>query len=88
MAADFGLGRRLLQRLQADSGQPVGCWSTAELARRLQLAGPPGVVDLVQALQASGHHACASGVMAGQIRTDAPLDSLLQSCRDLARKDR
>ena len=81
-------GRRLLQRLQHDSGLPVSCWSTAELARRLQLPGPPGLTELVDALRALGHQACASGVMAGQVRTDAPLDSLLQSCRNLGGKDR
>nr|WP_244281471.1 N2,N2-dimethylguanosine tRNA methyltransferase [Synechococcus sp. UW105] len=81
-------GRRLLQRLQADPGLPVCCWSTAELARRLQLQGPPSLHDLVGVLQASGYQACASGVMAGQLRTDAPLDSLLQVCRHLGRKDR
>ncbi|MGC6484003.1 MAG: N2,N2-dimethylguanosine tRNA methyltransferase [Synechococcus sp.] len=80
--------RRLLQRLQADPGLPVCCWSSAELAHRLQLPGPPRLNRLVQALQALGHQACVSGVMAGQLRTDAPFDSLLQCCRDLGQEDR
>ncbi len=81
-------GRRLLQRLEADPGVPSTCWSTAELARRLHLAGPPPMRDLVAGLQAAGFHASASGVMAGQLRTDAPLDSLLQICRHQGHKDR
>ena len=81
-------GRRLLQRLQADPGLPVCCWSSAELARRLHLEGPPALRDLVHGLQAEGHQASVSGVMAGQLRTDAPLDSLLQICRQLSREQR
>ena len=81
-------GRRMLQRLQADPGLPVCCWSSAELARRLQLAGPPALKDLVAGLRAAGHQAYVSGVMAGQLRTDASLDSLLQLCRQQGRKDR
>ena len=81
-------GRRLLQRLQHDPGVPSMCWSTAELARRLQLPGPPPIRELVADLQAAGFQACSSGVMAGQLRTDAPLDSLLQICRHQGHKDR
>ena len=81
-------GQRLLQRLAHDPGLPATCWSTAELARRLQLPGPPPIRDLITDLQAAGFHASASGVMAGQLRTDAPLDSLLQICRHQGHKDR
>ena len=81
-------GLRLLQRLQADPGSPVGSWSSAELARRLQLKGPPALKDLVAGLRAEGYQAHVSGVMAGQVRTDAPLDSLFQVCRQWGRKDR
>ena len=77
-------GRNLLQRLQQDAGQPVCCWSTAELAKRLGIGGPPALAALVAALRTQGHHAHASGVMAGQLRTDAPLAVLLQQCVDLA----
>ena len=77
-------GRRLLQRLQQDAGQPVCCWSTAELAKRLGIGGPPAVHALVDALRSQGHHAQASAVMAGQLRTDAPMAVLLQQCVDLA----
>ena len=81
-------GRRLLQRLEDDPGVPSTCWSTAELAHRLQLPGPPPIRALVADLQAAGFHAGCSGVMAGQLRTDAPLDSLLQICRHQGQKDR
>ena len=73
-------GRRLLQRLQGDCGFPVCCWSTAELASRLSLAGPPPLKELVHALQRAGHQACSSAVMTGQLRTDAPLAELFQQC--------
>lgn len=76
--------RRLLERLQGDPGLPVCCWSTDELAQRLGLPGPPPLHTLVQALQHEGHRATASGVMAGQLRTDAPWKVLLQRCADLA----
>jgi tRNA (guanine26-N2/guanine27-N2)-dimethyltransferase len=79
---------RLMARLAADPGSPLPCWSTAELARRLRLNGPPAVVAVVEALRAQGHQALASGVMAGQLRTDAPYALLLQSCRHLGREDR
>jgi N2,N2-dimethylguanosine tRNA methyltransferase len=79
---------RLLARLAADPGSPLLCWSTAELARRLRLNGPPAVAAVVEALRAQGHQALASGVMAGQLRTDAPYALLLQSCRHLGREDR
>ena len=74
--------RRLLQRLQADPGG-LGCvWSTAELARRCG-SGPPPLRRLVAALRAEGYKAWPSGVMAGQVRTDADLPELLQVCSTL-----
>ena len=71
--------RRLLQRLQADPGGLVQVWSTAELARRCG-SGPPPLQRLVDALRSHGHQAWPSGVMAGQVRTDADLPELLQIC--------
>lgn len=73
-------GRRLLQRLQSDCGSPVFCWSTAELASRLSLAGPTPLEELIQSLLRAGHQACPSAVMTGQLRTDAPMAELLQQC--------
>ncbi len=74
---------RLLQRLQADPGDVPTVWPTDELARRLGMGGPPPLGRLVQALQAAGYRASASGVMSGQVRTDAELPELLQICTSL-----
>ena len=82
------VGRRLLQRLQLDVGQPGCCWSTAELARRLGIGGPPAVQALVEVLRTQGYQAQVSGVMAGQLRTDAPMAVLLQQCVALAPEGR
>ena len=81
-------GRRLLQRLERDSGLPVCCWSTAELASRLRLDGPPALEALVQSLVNAGHLACSSAVMNGQLRCDAPMAELLQQCVDQVAGDR
>ena len=75
--------RKLLQALAADPGEPARCWPTAELARRLQL-GPPPLARLVEALRSQGHQAWASGVMAGQVRSDAPWPVILQTAQELA----
>ena len=80
--------RRMLEALLADPGQPACCWSTAELSRRLQLQGPPAIEPLVAALRAAGHSASVSGVMAGQVRTSAPLGILLRQCAEFGGKDR
>jgi tRNA (guanine26-N2/guanine27-N2)-dimethyltransferase len=74
---------RLMQRLQADPGDRPTVWPTDELARRLGIGGPPALGPLVKALQAAGYRASASGVMAGQVRTDAELPKLLQICTSL-----
>jgi len=79
--------RRMLDGLMADPGQPACCWSTAELSRRLQLKGPPAIEPLVAALRASGHSASVSGLMAGQVRTNAPLGILLRRCTEFDGKD-
>ena len=69
--------RQLLQRLAGDGGQPARCWPTAELARRLG-GSPPAQRRLVEALRQAGWQAGLSGVMAGQVRTDAPWPELLR----------
>ena len=79
--------RRMLDGLMADPGQPACCWSTAELSRRLQLKGPPAIEPLVAALRASGHSASVSGLMAGQVRTNASLGILLRRCTEFDGKD-
>ena len=72
--------QNLIRRLQADPGMPARIWPTDELSRRLGMAGPPRVADLVEALRSAGHQAWPSSVMAGQVRTDADLPELLQLC--------
>ena len=79
---------RLLHRLQSDIGLPVYCWSTAELAKRLVLSGPPSVLALVRALRFAGHEACGSAVMAGQLRTDATVTELLRICHEMCQEGR
>lgn len=77
-------GRRLLERLAADSGEPPLCWSLADIGRRLG-SGPPALPPLLAALRAAGYRAAASGVMAGQLRTDAPWPLLLATAAGLRR---
>jgi tRNA (guanine26-N2/guanine27-N2)-dimethyltransferase len=69
---------RLLVALCADPGLPARCWPLAEIARRLGCGGPPKLTDLVEALRRLGHGAWASGVMAGQLRSDAPWPVILE----------
>ena len=81
-----GVGRvalKLLAALAADPGAPARCWPTADLARRLK-QGPPRLDLLVEALRSQGVQAWPSGVMAGQLRSDAPWPQILQTARDLA----
>ena len=83
MAADdnsiLGPGSaRLLSQLAADPGLPARCWPTAELGRRLG-CGPPPLADLVASLRTKGWLAEASGVMPGQLRSDAPWGEILQT---------
>ena len=74
---------RLLSRLEGDVGVPARCWPLDALAQRLP-AGAPRLAALVAALQAEGHGAAASGVMAGQLRTDAPWGEVLALAARLA----
>lgn len=69
--------RRLLAQLAADPAPVARCWPTAELARR-RGGGPPRLELLVAAVRAEGWQAWPSGVMAGQIRSDAPWPLLLE----------
>ena len=75
-------GRRLLERLHQDSGEPPRCWPTATIGRSLG-QGPPSLERLVAALQAGGWRAGASGVMAGQLRCDAPWPQILATAAGL-----
>ncbi len=64
-------GRRLLERLRADPATTPRCWPVDAIASRLG-QGPPPLADLVAALTAEGFATAASGVMAGQLRSEAP----------------
>ncbi|MFM7360507.1 MAG: hypothetical protein ACKO25_01520, partial [Cyanobium sp.] len=72
--------RRLLERLRADTGVSARCWPVAEIARRLR-HGPPPLAWLVAQLRAGGWRAEGSGVMAGQLRSDAPWPLILATAR-------
>ncbi|MEB3170963.1 MAG: N2,N2-dimethylguanosine tRNA methyltransferase, partial [Synechococcaceae cyanobacterium] len=81
VSLDPGTGR-LLARLAADPGLPARCWPLAEIGRRLG-GGPPPLASLVAALQSEGWLAQASGLMHGQLRSDAPWSVILQMGRRL-----
>jgi tRNA (guanine26-N2/guanine27-N2)-dimethyltransferase len=76
-------GRRLLERLRADPGDPARCWPTALIGQELG-GGPPPLAALVEALRQRGHRAGASGVMVGQLRSDAPWPVILATAGELA----
>ncbi|MEB3256453.1 MAG: N2,N2-dimethylguanosine tRNA methyltransferase [Synechococcaceae cyanobacterium] len=75
-------GRRLLGRLCEDPGDLARCWPIAAIGRALG-HGPPPLERLVAALQAAGWRAGASGVMAGQLRCDAPWAQILATAAGL-----
>jgi tRNA (guanine26-N2/guanine27-N2)-dimethyltransferase len=81
--ASLGLpASRLLATLRTDPGEPARCWPLAEIGRRLG-GGAPRQVRLLEELRSRGHRATASGVMPGQIRTDAPWREVLASAQAL-----
>jgi tRNA (guanine26-N2/guanine27-N2)-dimethyltransferase len=75
-------GRRLLERLNQDPAVTPRCWPVDRIARRLG-QGPPPLADLVAALRAEGFATAASGVMAGQLRSEAPWPVILATARRL-----
>jgi len=77
-------GARLLAALLADPGEPARCWPLAAIARRLG-GGPPRLADLVAVLRGEGFQACASGVRAGELRSDAPWTVILRHAAALTR---
>ncbi len=76
---------RLLRALGNDAGLPARCWPLAEISRRLGRGGPPKLAALVDALRQRGHSAGASGVVAGQLRSDAPWPLILELAAAAAR---
>ncbi len=79
-------GRRLLERLHDDPGESARCWSTAAIGRALG-QGPPPLVPLVAALRSAGWSAGVSGVMAGQLRCEAPWPQILATAAGLEAAD-
>ncbi len=75
--------KKLLLRLLDDEGKPFFCWSTHELASRLNLKGPPRLSKLIESLLDAGFEAKRSALMDGQVRTDAPLKDLLKICGEI-----
>lgn len=76
-------GALLLGRLQRDQGSPARCWPNALIARQLGTSQVP-LKALVRCLQDHGYGASASGVMAGQLRSDAPWRTILGVAAELA----
>ena len=75
---------RLLAKLRADSGLPLSCWPLSELGRRLG-GGPPALDRLLEALRQEGYQADRSAVMAGQFRSNAPFQRVLELASALNR---
>lgn len=75
-------GARVLSRLRQDGGHPARCWPNALIARELKSSQPP-LQQLVCRLRAEGHQASISGVMPGQLRSDAPWSLILALAGDL-----
>ena len=77
-------GARLLAALLADPGAQARCWPLADIARRLG-GGSPRLAALVEALRSDGFQASASGVRAGELRSDAPWPRILHLAAGLIR---
>jgi tRNA (guanine26-N2/guanine27-N2)-dimethyltransferase len=75
---------QLLSALGADTGLPARCWPLAEIARRTGQGGSPKLAVLVAALRRRGYGAGASGVMPGQLRSDAPWPLILELAAQLS----
>jgi tRNA (guanine26-N2/guanine27-N2)-dimethyltransferase len=75
-------GRRLLERLRDDPAATPRCWPVDAIAQRVG-QGPPPLARLVAALSAEGFATAASGVMAGQLRSEAPWPVIVATARGL-----
>jgi tRNA (guanine26-N2/guanine27-N2)-dimethyltransferase len=76
---------RLLGRLRADRASLPRCWPTTFIARHLGSSQPP-LQGLVSSLMEEGYQAGVSGVMPGQLRSDAPWSTILSLAGDLVRR--
>lgn len=72
----------MLRRLAGDPGDSARCWPLALIARQLG-GGPPPLQALVEELRRQGHRAWSSGVMDGQLRSDAPWPRILAVAAEL-----
>jgi tRNA (guanine26-N2/guanine27-N2)-dimethyltransferase len=77
-------GAALLARLQRDRGWPARCWPYSLLARHIGPGLPP-LKRLLDRLHQQGFLAVSSGMMPGQIRSDAPWATILALGSELAR---
>ena len=75
-------GGVLLSRLRGDRGWPARSWPHALVARQLG-SPPPPLRVLVERLRQEGFGAATSGVMPGQLRSDAPWPTILALAADL-----
>jgi tRNA (guanine26-N2/guanine27-N2)-dimethyltransferase len=75
-------GRRLLERLRDDPAATPRCWPVDAIAQRLG-QGPPPLARLVAALSAEGFATAASGVMVGQLRSEAPWPLIVATAQRL-----
>jgi tRNA (guanine26-N2/guanine27-N2)-dimethyltransferase len=73
---------RLLLRLTADPAGSARCWPLDQIASQLG-QGPPPLRTLVNALRSRNHAAAISGVMPGQLRSDAPWPLILATAKGL-----
>ncbi|MEB3304261.1 MAG: N2,N2-dimethylguanosine tRNA methyltransferase [Cyanobacteriota bacterium] len=76
-------GALLLGRLQRDPGATARCWPSALIASHLKISQVT-LRRLVGGLREKGYGASASGVMAGQLRSDAPWGTILALAEELA----
>jgi len=76
-------GARLLGRLRGDRASLPRCWPSTFIARQLGTSQPP-LQGLVRRLLEEGYQAGVSGVMPGQLRSDAPWSTILSLAGDLA----
>ncbi|MFN9546120.1 MAG: N2,N2-dimethylguanosine tRNA methyltransferase [Cyanobacteriota bacterium] len=77
-------GGALLERLRGDRGWPARSWPHALLARQLG-SPPPPLRAVVARLRQEGFLAVSSGVMPGQLRSDAPWPTILALAADLVK---
>ena len=76
--------QQLLQRLRKDTGFTPRSWPAGLIAKQLRLSPQP-LDRLVDALVKNGYRSSVSGIMAGQLRSEAPWAVILTTAAKLAR---